>query len=107
MTEIERIDFKKYGDIFWKEYLKERIKKCDIFICLIGEETHDSIEVKEELDIASSLGIKIVPVRIPGTNGAAPIIIGQKRIMNWDAREINDELSRSITKKMYYSQTAV
>ncbi len=94
LTEREREDLRNQGEFSWRTYLREIIRKCDALICLIGNDTHNSIGVKYELDVAISLGIKIIPVRIPRTYGAAPEIIRQKRILNWDAEEINNELSR-------------
>ncbi len=94
LTDRERQDLRARGENLWKNYLRDKIKGCDALICLIGQDTHNATGVIYELSVASSLGIKIIPVRIPKTYRGVPKIISKLKILNWDAREINDELSR-------------
>ena len=94
LTDRERKDLRNKGETTWKKYLKDKIRDSDALICLIGQDTHNATGVNYELSVASSLGIKIIPVRIPKTYGRAPKIISKLKILNWEAREINDELSR-------------
>lgn len=94
LTERERQDLRNMGENVWKNYLKDKIKDCDALICLIGKDTHNATGVIYELSVATSLGIKIIPVRMPNTYGGAPSIINRLKVLNWNAKEINDELSR-------------
>lgn len=94
LTDRERKDLRNKGENAWKKYLKEKIRDSNALICLIGQDTHNATGVIYELSVASSLFIKIIPVRIPKTYGGIPEIISKLKILNWDAREINDELSR-------------
>ena len=94
LTDREREDLRSQGENIWKSYLRNKIKNCDALICLIGQDTHNAKGVIYELEIANSIGIKIIPVRISGTTGAAPNILRQNKTLNWNAKEINNELSR-------------
>ena len=90
----ERDDYRGKGETAVRNYLKGLIGECDALICLIGNDTHNSEWVKYELDVANSQVKKIIPVRIKGTSGGTPSILKNKKILNWSAKEINDELSR-------------
>jgi len=94
LTDREKQDLRNKGENIWKKYLMDKIRDCEALICLIGQDTQNATGVIYELSVASSLGIKIIPVRIPKTYGGVPKIISKLKILNWDAREINDELSR-------------
>jgi len=94
LTDRERQDLRNKGENAWKKYLMDKIRDCEALICLIGQDTYNATGVIYELSVASSLAIKIIPVRIPKTYGGVPKIINKLKILNWDAREINDELSR-------------
>ena len=94
LTDRERQDLRNKGENVWKKYLMDKIRDCEALICLIGQDTYNATGVIYELSVASSSGIKIIPVRIPKTYGGVPEIISKLNILNWDAREINDELSR-------------
>lgn len=94
LTMREREDLRNKGENAWKNYLKNFIKRCNAVVCLIGQDTHNSRGVGYELDVANSLGIKIIPVRIPNTTGGAPKSLQNKKILNWDSEEINIELGK-------------
>jgi hypothetical protein len=94
LTDRERKDLRNKGENAWKKYLKDKISNSKALICLIGQDTHNATGVIYELSVASSLSIKIIPVRIPETYGGVPGIVSKLKILKWDAREINDELSR-------------
>jgi hypothetical protein len=93
-TDREKKDLRQKGEKAWKNYIKNKLKNCDAIICLIGQNTHNSTGVNYELAVSKSLSIKIIPVRIPDTNGGAPRIIRKRKTLKWDANEINNELSR-------------
>jgi len=94
MTDREKQDLRSEGEDVWKEYIREKILDCDALICLIGQDTHNATGIQYELEECILLGKKIVPVRVPHTNGGLPRIIRNLEIVNWNAREINNELSR-------------
>ena len=93
VTEREKEDLRSKGEKAWKNYLKEIIKNCDVLTCLIGKDTHNAQGVIYELEVATSLGIKIIPVRIPNTTSPSPQIIRNKNIIPWNAKEINNAIS--------------
>ena len=95
LTDREREDHRSQGERAWKDYIRNKIRNCDALICLIGQNTHNATGVIYELEVANSMGIKIIPVRIPETTAASPNIIRQRNVLNWNAKEINDELSRN------------
>ncbi len=94
LTDIEKEDLRNKGEEVWKRYIREKILNCDAVLCLIGQNTHNATVVIYELEVCSSLGKKIVPVRIPNTKGGLPKVINHLEIINWNARDINNELSR-------------
>jgi len=94
LTDRERQDLRNKGENAWKKYLRDKIRDCDALICLIGKDTYNATGVIYELSVATSLGIKIIPVRIPNMHGNTPNIINKLKILNWNAKEINDELSK-------------
>lgn len=94
LTDREKKDLRQKGENVWKGYIRNKIIQCDAVICLIGKDSHNATGVIYELEVAKSLGKKIVPVRIPRTFGGAPSIIQNLQIKNWDSQEINNELSR-------------
>lgn len=96
LTEREREDLRYKGESSVKDYLKDKIRDRDAIICLIGNNTHNSTGVKYELQVAKSLGKKIIGVRIPQTKGSLPPLLKKWGIKEtpWNSREINDVLSR-------------
>lgn len=50
-----------------KRVIKTKISDCSVFLCLVGENTHNSDWVKWEIDTAVELGKKIVAVKIKST----------------------------------------
>ncbi len=95
VTEREHIDMRNKGENAVKNYLKGIISDCSALICLIGDDTHNATGVSYELEVARSLGKKIIAVRIPQTIGGLPQLLKAWGIseLNWDAKKINDMLS--------------
>jgi len=94
LTEREREDLRYKGESSVKDYLKDKIRDRDAIICLIGNNTHNSTGVKYELQVAKSLGKKIIGVRIQQTKGSLPPLLKKWGIKEtpWNSREINDVL---------------
>ncbi len=95
LTEREQEDVRNKGENVVKNYLKGIIQDCDALICLIGNDTHNATGVRYELEVAKSLGKKIIAVRIPQKTGGLPYLLKVWGIseVNWDAKRINDKLS--------------
>ena len=92
ISDSERKDLRSKGEKEIKEYLKEKIRKSNAVICLVGQDTHSSEMVQWELEVSNSLGKKIIPVRIPNTTGGAPKPIRNKDLLNWNIDDINNAL---------------
>lgn len=87
----ERDDLRDKGENVVKTHLKKKIRNCYAVICLIGQDTHSSKWVQWELEVATSLKKKIIPVRIKDTTGNAPKIIRERKIstLPWSVKKIN------------------
>lgn len=95
LTEREQEDVRNQGENAVKNYLKGIIQDCDALVCLIGNDTHNAIGVRYELEVAKSLRKKIIAVRIPQSTGGLPYILRSWSIseVKWIAKDINDKLS--------------
>lgn len=93
-----RQDYRRKGEEAIKNYLKGLIKKTDVIICLIGKETDSSDWVDYELQVGSSLGVGIVPLRIKETSGGLPQLIESKKIReaSWDSSSLNTAINKAI-----------
>ncbi|MBA7663569.1 hypothetical protein ES703_71614 [subsurface metagenome] len=96
LTEREQQDQRNKGEIAVKNYLKGIISECSALLCLVGNDTQNASGVRYELEVARSLGKKIVAVRIPNTTGGLPSLLRSWGISEtkWNAKNINDALSR-------------
>ena len=54
-TKREREDLRQKGEKAIRDYLRTEISDCDALICLVGQNTHSSLSVKYELEVAKSL----------------------------------------------------
>ncbi len=52
-----------YPDEFWKNKARDAIRRCDVVVVLIGQDTHNAQGVIDETDIARSLHKPIIQVR--------------------------------------------
>lgn len=59
-----------------KSVIKKKITESSVFLCLIGENTHNSDWVKWEIDKAVELGKKIVAVKISNSYTSPTNILG-------------------------------
>ena len=91
----ERKDYRRKGENYVRNYLKNIIKDCEAMLCLVGRNTHSSPWVAYELDVATSQSKTILPIRIPNTTGGLPKLIKQRniKILEWNSKVINDSLS--------------
>lgn len=76
----------------WKEKARNAIRECDVVVILIGQDTHNAPGVRTEVEIARSLGKRVIQIRpwkrpyngVPGVT--VPI--------RWKWKRINRELDR-------------
>ena len=96
LTDSERQDERSKGKDAVKEYLKGIIRENNALLCLIGSDTYNATGVIYELEVAKSIGKKIIAVRIPNTTGGMPNLLKSWGISEtkWNTRDINDALSR-------------
>ncbi len=94
-TKREKEDRRNKGEVAVKHYLNGIIRECNALICLIGNNTHNSMWVRYELEVAKSLGIKVIPVRIPRSSGGLPNLLKAWGLteVRWNAKDINNKLS--------------
>ncbi len=93
-----REDYRKQGKIAVKSYLTDLIMDSDALVCLVGQDTHSSWWVNFELQVASSLRIGLVALRIPDTTGGRPQLLKSKGIpeTEWDRDEITRAINNAI-----------
>ena len=79
-----------YPDDKWVKKASEAIRKCDVVIVLIGEDTHNAPGVIVETDIARSHGIPMFQIVKAGNPYK-----GVKRLeppIRWRWKQVNDKL---------------
>ena len=79
-----------YPNDEWKERARSAIRECDLVIVLVGQDTHSSLGVKTEVDIARQLKkpvFQVIPRRRP-YNGLSYV---SDRI-RWKWRLINKKI---------------
>ena len=68
----ETADVRPGGDRAVRDHLSPRLTGAGAVVVLVGQDTHNRQWVDYEVQHALSQNKKVVPVRIPGTTGAAP-----------------------------------
>ena len=93
-TKREKEDLRRKGEKAIRDYLRSEISDCDALICLVGLNTHSSLGVKYELEVAKSLGKKIIAVRIPNKKGGLPSLFKTWKIEEtpWESEKIDRAL---------------
>jgi hypothetical protein len=72
VTTAEFVDLRQMGERAVEDHLKPKIRGAAIVLCLVGQDTHNHSWVRYELQVAASLGKRIILARIPNTTGLAP-----------------------------------
>jgi len=81
----------------WKTQCRERISKCSVVICLIGEKTYQREAVNWELNTAYNLGKKVFGVRIYRDRShviPVPLRDHNAKIILWNISDIVKELEK-------------
>lgn len=92
-----------YPDEEWKKKARSAIRKCDLVIVLVGQDTHNAPGVKTEVDIARGLKkpvFQVIPQRRPYTG--LPYVKNQIR---WKWKRINKKIDQLWTRKPPASNT--
>lgn len=88
----ESKDVRLSGDNAVKKHLSPKVKGSSDMLVFIGDNTHNSKGVDYEIQNAKSSGKRVIPVRIPGTKGAAPESIRQEKMIAFDPDAIKKAL---------------
>ncbi len=87
-------DVRQDGERAIRQHLSPKVEGASEVIVLVGKDTHNSSGVDYELRNAKSAGKRIIPVRIPNTTGAAPILIRNEEIIAFTPEAIRDAISK-------------
>jgi len=75
-----------------KRHIQSKIQGASVVLVLIGQDTHNHDWIKAEVELANSFHKKIFCVRVPNSNGAVPVILGNYKLINFDPDTIKREL---------------
>ena len=68
----ESADVRQGGDAAIRAHLAPKLRGASVVLVLLGNDTHNHPWVEYEAQFAQSHNVRVLPVRIPGTRGAAP-----------------------------------
>lgn len=88
----ESKDVREHGSKAVKNHLSPKVQGSSDMLVFIGDNTHNSQGVEYEIQNAKSSGKRVVPVRIPGTTGAAPQAIREEKIVAFEPSAIKKAL---------------
>ncbi len=86
-----------YPDEAWKNKARNAIRRCDVVVVLIGQDTHNAQGVIVETDMARSFGKAIIQVRPQGRPYNGLTRLGQPIPWRWS--RINTELERVASRR--------
>lgn len=95
--EFDDRSLKEPFDERWKTQCTERIKKCDILIVAIGENTHEREAVDWEIRKAHELGIPVVGMRVHSDkNDKIPRAMKEHgdKVVPWNLKTIQSQLDK-------------
>ena len=86
-----------YPDDTWRSKARTAIRRCDVVVVLIGQDTHNAQGVIVETDMARSFGKPIIQVRPQGRphNGLTRL----DQPIPWRWSRINTELDRVASRR--------
>ena len=91
-TEVR--DLRPQGADAIDAHLRPRIRGAGAVLVLIGSDTHNHDWVRREIELAQSLGKRLVLTRLPGTSGAAPVNARYLPVVHWAPGALRDALTR-------------
>lgn len=72
--------------------IKNVMTGCDCAIFLIGNDNHNSPWIKREAELAASMNLKRIAIRLPNTTGGLPDELRNVKLINWNRSEIKTAL---------------
>jgi MTH538 TIR-like domain (DUF1863) len=90
-----------------KRAIGEKIVKCSIVVCLIGENTHNSKWVDSELQKNRNKGNRIIAMALKGTQDAVlPVVIREENLTfyPWDPQRLKELIAKD-TRKLFNNST--
>ena len=98
--DLEFTDYsvKEPFDEKWRTNCTERINKSDVFVVMIGENTHTREAVLWEINKAYELGKPVIGVRIQRDSNHTipePMRGNHARIVNWSMEEIQNAINEA------------
>lgn len=89
-TETE--DKRQLGLEAIKAHIRKKIEDSDCVVVLVGDNTHNHDWIRAEVELANSFNKKVLCMRIPGTTGAFPEILRNRKIIQFDPSLFKTEL---------------
>ena len=86
-----------YPDEAWKNKVRNAIRRCDVVVVLIGQDSHNAPGVIVETDMARSFGKPIIQVRPQGRPYNGLTSLDQPNPWRWS--RINSELDRVASRR--------
>jgi hypothetical protein len=77
-----------------KKHLSPKVGGASDMLVFVGDNTHNAKGVEYEIQNAKSSGKRVIPVRIPGTTGAAPKSIRDQEIVAFEPSAIEKALKK-------------
>ena len=88
----ESEDVRQGGEKAIKDHLGPKIRGASAILVLVGNDTHNSSGVDYEIQFAKSHHKKVVPVRIPDTQGGLPDKIRDKDVVAFEPEAITQAI---------------
>lgn len=88
----ESADVRQGGDPAIRAHIGPKVRGASAVLVLLGNDTHNHPWVEYEAQFAQSHQVRVIPVRIPGTRGAAPPNLRWAAEVPLDARAIRAAL---------------
>lgn len=92
---IEQEDKRIEGESAIKDYLKTQLKKSNGLLVLVGDNCHNRPWMDYEAAVAASIQLPIITIRVPGTTGAAPKLLGDRTLIAYEPNAIKNEIIKS------------
>ena len=84
----ETEDKRPLGKDAVKQHIKAKIQGAALVFVLVGDNTHNHDWIAIEVDLANSFNKEVICIRIPSTTGAIPLILKDKRLIQFDPYQI-------------------
>lgn len=101
------IDIDAPGADLIKQAIGEKIVKCSIAVCLVGENTHNSKWVDAQLQKNRNKGNRIIAMALKGTQDAVlPTVIREENLTfyPWDPQRLKEFIAKD-TRKLFNNST--